>query len=111
MRVKTHLIVTEQFDEYGTRWVRRLIDTNPEFNSEGTLTFAILSNKGRIEMKTFDINSVQRMAQKFTEPKGRGALTSDKSYIYIKEMGGKETLIGVVQHDHIRRYAPMYDEI
>jgi hypothetical protein len=109
--MKTHLIVTDQYDEYGTRWVRPLSTVEPEFNGEGTLTFAIISNKGRMEFKTFDVNYVQRQAQKFTQPKGRGAKTTDKCYIYVKTKGGTETLIGVVQHDHIRKYAPMYDPV
>ena len=43
MKVKTHLIVTDQYDEYGTRWVRPLSTVEPEFNGQGTLTFAIIS--------------------------------------------------------------------
>lgn len=30
MRVKTHLIVTDQYDEYKVKWHKRLLDSNPK---------------------------------------------------------------------------------
>ena len=110
MLVKTHLIVTDQYDEYETRWVKRLIETNPIFNEKGLPIFIITSNKGRIEVPTLNMNYLEKMAKKFTYPRGRGAVTKDKGYIYIKEED-KETLIGVVEHRHIRKYNQMYDEV
>lgn len=110
MLVKTHLIVTDQYDEYKTRWVKRLIDTNPIFNEKGLPIFVITSKKGRIEISTLNMNYLEKMAKKFTYPRGRGAITTDKGYIYIKEED-KETLIGVVEHNHIRKYNQMYDDV
>lgn len=107
---KTHLIVIDQYDEYEVKWVHRLVDTNPKLDERGYPTFAILSNKGRMELKTFDMNYLEKQAKKFTYPRGRGALTTDKGYIYIKEEN-EEVLVAVVTHRHIRKYAPMFDEI
>lgn len=62
-------------------------------------------------MNTIDLSEVERQAKKFTYPRGRGSVTTDKGFIYVKEDGGGEKLLGVVVHNHIRKYAPMYDEV
>jgi len=110
MLVKTHLIVTDQYDDYRIKWVRRLIDTHPKLNDKGLPTFVIIANQGRLEMNTVNMGDVAAQAKKFTFPRGRGAITTDKGFIYIKEEK-EEVLLGVVIHDHIRKYAPMYDEV
>lgn len=61
-------------------------------------------------MNTIDLLEVERQAKKFTYPRGRGSVTTDKGFIYVKEDDG-EKLLGVVVHNHIRKYAPMYDEL
>lgn len=110
MLVKTHLIVKDQWDEYDIRWVKRIIDVNPILDKYGYPTFAIVSNQGRVELKTFDMAYLTNYAKGWTLPKGRGARTTDKGFIYIKEAQG-EVLMAVVEHNHIRKYAPMYDEL
>lgn len=110
MLVKTHLIVKDQWDDFEVNWIQRLKDTNPKLNENGLPTFIIISNSGRLEMSTIDINSVEKQAKKFAYPRGRGSLTIDKSYIYIKEEK-EEVLLGVVTKNHHRKYAPMYDDI
>ena len=110
MRIKTHLITTDQWDEYEVKWVGRLIDANPELTN-GLPTFVIASSKGRIELRTVDMKQLEIRAKKFTYPRGRGKETSDKSFIYIKETNGNEKLVGVVVHKHYRKYAPMFDEV
>lgn len=110
MLMKTHLIVKDQYDEFKTRWLKRILDTNPKLNEQGLPVFAIISSQGRMEMSTLDMTQLERQAKKFTYPRGRGARTTDKGYIYIKE-DKDEVLIGVVEHVHIRKYAPMYDEV
>jgi hypothetical protein len=107
--VKTHLIVTEQHDDYSIEWINRLLDCKPDL-SGGLLHFAILSTTGRREINTMNMKEVEKIAMKSTYPRGRGALTVDKARIYIKEEDGGEKLLGVVTHKHIRKYAPMYDE-
>ena len=110
MLVKTHLIVVDQYDEYKVRWTKRLIETKPKLNENGLPVFIVASSKGRIEVPTLNMNYLEKMAKKFTYPRGRGSITTDKGYIYIKEEDN-EVLIGVVEHNHIRKYSQMYDEL
>ena len=108
--VKTHLIVKAQYEEYDVKWTGRLLDCKPDLKN-GMPVFVIIANNGRMEMNTIDLAAVELQAKKFTCPKGRGAVTTDKGFIYIKEVGGNEKVLGVVVHKHIRKYAPMYDEL
>lgn len=108
--VKTHLIVTSTHEEYDIKWLGRLIDTNPLLK-DGLPTFVLVSKEKRVELTTLDMNFIETMAKRITNPHGRAAVTTDKTFIYIKEIGGKETCIGVVVHRHIKSYAPMYDRI
>lgn len=41
----------------------------------------------------------------------RQAVTTDKARIYIVEEDGKETLIGVLTHNNVKQYAPMFDPV
>lgn len=111
MKVKTHLITTEQYDEYEVRWHKKLSAQKPKFDEHGNLQFAVLSNRGRLNIKTFDLKHLETAAKRFTQPRGRGALTTDKGYIYLKTEDDKEVLLATVIHNHIRKYAPMYDEL
>lgn len=111
MLVKTHLIVTDQWDDYSIKWVRRLIDTNPVLDNYGYPTFVVISGGcGRVEIKTLNIFEVEKHAKRLTLPMGRGSLTTDTARIYIKE-DKQEVLIGYVVQNHFRKYAPMYDEL
>lgn len=111
MRVKTHLIVTDQYDEYEVKWHKRLLDSKPELTN-GMPTFILIRHSGgRTELNTIDILYLEKTAKKFTFPRGRGSVTTDKTDIYIKEVNGNEKLMATVTHNHIRKYAPMYDEI
>jgi hypothetical protein len=110
MRVKTHLIVTDQYEDYKVKWCGRLLDADPKLKN-GLPIFIITTNSGRMELNTLDLVEVERQAKKFTYPRGRGSITTDKGFIYIKENNGNEKLLGVVIHNHIRKYAPMYDEL
>lgn len=108
--IKTHLIVTGQWEEYEVKWCGRLIDTNPVLKN-GMPIFVIITNSGRMELNTIDLAAVETAAKKFTYPRGRGSVTTDKGYIYVITQGGEEKLLGIVVHNHIRKYAPMYDEL
>ena len=44
-----------------------------------------------------------------THPKGQQAVTTDIARIYIKEENGKETFLGKVVHNHVKKYQQMYD--
>ena len=111
MRVKTHLIVTDQYDEYEVKWHKRLLDSNPKLTN-GMPTFILIRHSGgRMELNTINLLYLEKMAKKFTFPKGRGSVTTDKTDIYIKEVDDNEKLMATVTHNHIRKYAPMYDEL
>lgn len=111
MLVKTHLITTDQYDEFDVRWVKKLSSQKPLFDNNGNLQFAVLSNKGRLEVHTFDLAYLESQAKKFTWPRGRKAITTDKARIYLKTEDGDEVLMAIITHDHIRKYSPMYDEL
>ena len=109
MKVKTHLIVKDQWDEYKIKWVRRLLDTKPKFTN-GVPIFVITAGGGRIELNTINMAEIEKWAKRMTRPRGRGSLTSDTGYIFVKEEKD-EVLLGIICHDHVRQYAPMYDEL
>ena len=108
--VKTHLIVTDVHDEYHVEWCGKIIDTKPLFRNNKPI-FILRSREARIEMNTLDMKSIERCAKRITNPRGRAAVATDKTKIYIREESGKETLIGVVTHNRIKTYAPMYDKV
>lgn len=110
MKVKTHLITKDQYDEYTVKWHGRLIDTKPELKN-GMPVWVLQRTSGRMEINSIDLKYIETMAKKFTRPRGRGSLTSDRTLIYIKELDGKEKHVATVIHNHIRKYAPMYDEL
>lgn len=108
--VKTHLIIKEIYDEYSVRWYGKLIDTNPVFK-DGLPVFVIISSDHRVELNTLDMKHIEACAKCIASPHGKQAVTSDTSRIYIKEVGGKETLVGLVRKDHIKKFAPMRDKV
>ena len=110
MLVKTHLIVTGQWEEYDVKWCGRLIDTNPVLKN-GMPIFVVAGSNGRMELNTIDMKLIEKWGKKMTYPRGRKAVTTDKAYIYIKEVNGNEKLVCVVTHNHIKKYASMYDRV
>lgn len=108
--MKTHLIVKDQYDEYDVKWVKSLATTHPKFKDD-KIVFAIISNKGRMEIATMNFPYLEKQAKKFTMPKGRGSVTVDKGYIYVVQDDGTEEMVAIVTHSHIRKYAPMYDPV
>lgn len=110
---QTHLIVTDVQDEYYIDWCGKIADTKPRFQN-GKPIFVIVGSKGsngRMELNTLDIKYVEKCAKSMTIPRGRGAVTSDSTRIFIKEKNGKEKLIGVVTHNRVKSFAPMYDMV
>ena len=109
--VKTHLIIKDiQNEEYCQR-CGKLFDAKPALNENGMPTFIIVGSQSRIELNTIDINYLERCAKKLTSPKGRGAISIDKAYIYIKEIGDNEKLLGILTHKRVKTFAPMYDKV
>ena len=109
--VKTHLIITDIHEEYHMNWCGKLFDAKPALNENGMPTFVIISSQSRMEINTIDINYLERCAKKLTSPKGRSAISTDKAYIYIKEVGGNEKLLGILTHKRVKTFAPMYDKV
>jgi hypothetical protein len=111
MTTTTRFICIDSRDEYSIRWFTKIIDTNPVFNKNGKLSFAIIGSKGRMEINTLDMNYLEKCAKLLTSPKGRSSISTDKAYIYIKEVGGYEKLLGVLTHKRVKSFAPMHDKV
>lgn len=111
MLVKTHLIITDQYDEYEVKYVAKLIELSPHITPNNSLSFVIVSRNSRYEINTNDFKYLEEMAKKFTITRGKEAYTEGTSRIYIKEQGGKETLLAIVWRKHYRVFAPMYDDV
>lgn len=107
---KTHLIVTDIHEEYDVKWTGRLIDARPLLRN-GLPVFVLSSSVRRMELNTIDVRLIEECAKQLTEPHGRAAVTTDRTYIYLKEIDGNERLMGSVTHRHVKTYAPMYDKI
>lgn len=108
--VKTHLIITDIHDEYHIKWCGSIKDTTPLIEN-GKPVFVIRSKEGSVEMNTVDMKYLEDVAKKMTAPKGRTALTTDTARINIKQIDGTEKTLGILTHDHIKHFAPMYDAV
>lgn len=106
--IKTHLIITDIHNEYYMDWCGSIIDTKPKI-VDGKPVFVIRGKSGAIEINTTDEKYLEKIAQKMTEPRGRAAVTTDRARIYIKQIDNSEKLIGILTHDKIKTFAPMYD--
>ena len=108
--VKTHLIITDIHEEYHMKWCGSIIDTKPVIEN-GKPVFIIRSKQGSVEMNTTDMKYLEDVAKKLTAPRGRSAVTTDTASIYIKQVDGTEKVLGILTHDHIKHFAPMYDKV
>lgn len=108
--VKTHLVVTDVHEEYDINWCGRILDVRPKIKNNMPV-FVVVSSKGRMEVNTTDIQRVERCAKLLTAPKGRQAVTSDTARIFIVEENENEVLMGVLIHNHVKSYAPMFDKV
>jgi len=108
--IKSHLIVTDVHEEYHIDWCGKIIDTKPKFEN-GKPIFVIVGGKGRMELNTTDMTRVEKCAKMCTQPRGRSAVTTDMARIFIKEVDDNEKLMGIVTHNHVKTFAPMYDRV
>lgn len=106
--IKTHLIVTDIHEDYSMNWCGKVLDTKPKIKN-GKPIFVVIGSRGRMELNTADMQRIEKCAKLLTHPRGRQATTVDSSRVYIIEEDGRETLMGVLTHKHIKSYAPMYD--
>ena len=111
VKVKTHLIITDIHEEYHMNWCGKLANVNPVVDERGLPKFVIISDRTRVEVNTIDMKHLEKCAKALIQPKGRTAITKDKAYIYIKEVDGSETLLGILTHKRVKSFAPMYDKI
>lgn len=108
--IKTHLIVTDVHEEYNINWCGKIIDTKPKIKN-GKPIFVIVGSKGRMELNTTDMARIEKCAKLLTAPHGRAAVATDKAYIYIREENDKETLMGILTHNHVKTYQQMTDKV
>lgn len=107
--VKTHLIVTDVHEEYYIDWCGKIKDVKPKLHN-GYPRFILISGTDRLELDTIDIRRVEECAKMITAPRGRQAITTDTTRIYIEEEDGQR-LMGTVTHNHIKQYQQMYDPV
>ena len=108
--VKTHLIITDIHNEYHMNWCGKLINAKPLLK-DGIPTFIVVGSKGRMEVNTTDLNHLERCAKLLTHPKGRSAVSTDLSQVFIKEVDGNEMLLGILTHKNVKTFAPMFDKV
>lgn len=108
--IKSHLIVKEVHDEYRIKWLDKIINTKPLFKNNKPI-FIVTGGGGRMELNTTDMTRIEHCAKLCTRPRGRSAVTTDTARIYIVEEDETEKLIGVLTHDHVKTYAPMWDKV
>ena len=106
--LKTHLIVSDVHEEYCIDWCGSIANAKPVFKNNMPI-FILISSEERRELNTIDIKKIEEVAKKITRPRGRQAVTTDITRIYIKEEGGKQKLLGKVTHNHVKEYQQMYD--
>lgn len=108
--VKTHLIIDSIQEEVKINWFGKIFETKPLLKN-GLPVFSIIGTLGRVELNTIDMKQLEETAKRLTQPKGRSAITQDTARIYIKEVDGKETLLGIVTKKRSKNFLPMYDRI
>ena len=108
--IKSHLIVTDVHEEYNMRWMGKILDCKPQFKN-GKPIFIITGGGGRMELNTTDMKRIEHCAKLCTQPKGRSAVTTDTARIYILEENDNEKLLGIMTHNHVKKYAPMFDSV
>lgn len=108
--VKTHLVVTDVHEEYDINWCGKILDVKPKIKNNMPV-FVVVSSRGRMEVNTTDMQRVERCAKLLTAPRGRQAVTTDTARIFIVEENENEALMGVLTHNHVKSYAPMFDKI
>lgn len=108
--LKTHLIITDIQDEYSIEWCGKFKDAKPMIKNDLPV-FIVVGSEGRFELNCLDMKFIEDCAKSAAKPKGRESFTSDQAYIYLLEEDENETLIGIVTHSRIKKYAPMFDKV
>lgn len=109
VRIQTHFIVRSVHEEYDVKWIGKILNTRPLLKN-GKPVFVIVGSGGRMELNTTDMLRLEECAKLLTRPKGRAAVTTDSSRIFIKEEDENEKLLCVVTHAHVKEFVPMTDK-
>lgn len=110
VRIKTHLIVTDIRHDYRVKWCGNMKDAKPVWEN-GLPIFILKSRTRRAELNTLDMALIEKIGKDMAEPTGRQAITTAKTYIYLKEVDNNERLMGVITHQKIKTFAPMFDKV
>jgi len=108
--IKTHLIIKDIHEEYYMNWCGSIKNTKPYLDN-GKPVFIIRSKMGAAEVNTTSMKHLEEVAKRMTAPRGRSALTEDTANIYIKQIDGSKVLLGILTHNRIKQFAPMYDKV
>lgn len=108
--IKTHLIITDIHEEYNIDWCGKLFGANPEMKNEKPI-FILISSDSRIELNTWDMKEIERVGKLIAKPKGKEAVTEDKTRVYLKELNEKERLMCIITRRKIKTFAPMHDKV
>ena len=108
--IKSHLIITDIHNEYHMDWCGKIAEAKPMLK-DGLPLFVIIGTRGRIELNTIDMKSIERAAKTLTYPKGKSAVSIDTARVYIKEENGNDFLLGVMTHKNVKTFAPMFDKV
>lgn len=57
------------------------------------------------------MNHIEHCAKLLTRPKGRSAVSTDTSRIYIREENGNDFLLGIMTHSNIKTFSQMTDKV
>lgn len=110
IKIKSHLIVTDIHNEYHINWCGRILDCKPQFKN-GKPIFIISGGNGCMELNTTDMLRVEECAKACTKPKGRSSISTDIARIYILEEDDNQRLLGTLEHNRVKTFAPMYDKV
>lgn len=109
-KIFSHLIVTDVHNEYSIRWIGKILDSKPKFKN-GKPIFIVVGSDGRMEFNTTDMARIENCAKMCTKPRGRSAISTDTARIYILEEDDNEKLMGILTHNRVKTFAPMYDSV
>ena len=108
VKTKTHLIITDIHNEFHVKWTGRFMDLDPLFINNKPI-FVLVSSEKRVELNTFDLKCIERIAKTIGRPRGRQAITTDRVDIFVKQANGEEEKVGEVLCKKIKQYAPVFD--
>lgn len=90
-------------DSYTVKWSR--LQVIPEINEHGLIHFIIRTPTERINVWDNSIVNVEKYAKSRVETKGRGAVTTGKVHILVRDVQTKEEhIVAVVEKERHKSY-------